>query len=154
MTKKLLAILLLLPLIAASCNSEPVSLDTRTMQVGKAIVEVEVADSMDERAKGLSGRTELAENAGMLFIFDIPDRHTFWMKDTLIPLDFIWIKDGMVTEITANVGTELGRKDSELSRYAPVEPADSMLEVNAGWAEENGLRAGAQAGFLAPGSRP
>lgn len=154
MIKKLLAILLLLPLIAASCNRQPVSLDTRTMQVGKAIVEVEVADTMDERAKGLSGRTELADNAGMLFVFGVPDRHTFWMKDTLIPLDFIWIRDGVVTEITANVGTELGRKDSELSRYAPAEPADSMLELNAGWAEVNDLRVGAQASFLAPGSRP
>jgi uncharacterized membrane protein (UPF0127 family) len=65
-----------------------------------AVFHVEVAKTEEEHQRGLMFRTKLAPDAGMLFLFDSPDEHTFWMKDTLIPLDMLFFKaDGEVVYI-------------------------------------------------------
>jgi uncharacterized protein len=69
-------------------------LPTITLRIGSATVKAEVADERDERTIGLMGRTELAEGAGMLFIFPEPQALSFWMRDTLIPLSIAYINTG------------------------------------------------------------
>lgn len=153
---RLVGILVTIVFLAVACNPEMnnVATDLRTMQVGQAIIEVEVADTVSKRAQGLSGRKYMDQNHGMIFIFEEPSKYTFWMKDTLIPLDFIWIANGKVVEITNNVDIELGKRDTELSRYTPINPVDSMIEMNAGWVEKNNIKVGDSVVFLAPGNRP
>lgn len=105
-------------------------------------IEVEVARTSFDREQGLSGRQSLAADSGMLFVFEQPGRHGFWMKETYIPLDFIWIRDGKITEITPNVPTQLNVPLSQLKSYLPAEPVDWMLEVNAGFAAKHGIKVG------------
>jgi len=54
-------------------------------------IDVEIADTSEERAKGLMHRESMPEDQGMLFIFDTQKIYPFWMKNTLIPLDMIWV---------------------------------------------------------------
>ncbi len=69
----------------------------RTIQVKIAnhTYELEIADNNDSRAKGLAGRKDIGSYDGMIFVFDKPDRHGFWMKDTFLALDMIWVDEKM-----------------------------------------------------------
>jgi len=112
------------------------------IKVGDKAVSVEVADTEAKRERGLSGRTSLDENSGMLFVFD--SKHTvanFWMKGMLIPLDFLWIRDGKVIKIDKNIQpAATGTSDSDLKIYSPGQPIDYVLEMNAGYADKNGVK--------------
>src|SRR5690349_12394377 len=66
---------------------------TPRITIDNATFSVVVAKTPEEREKGLSGRDSLAQNSGMLFVFDHPDTYTFWMKGMKFPLDMIFIKD-------------------------------------------------------------
>ena len=63
------------------------------IEIGDKTYNVKVAKTEEERAKGLSGITELPEDEGMLFYMDKPQKCSFWMKDTLIPLDIVFIDE-------------------------------------------------------------
>ena len=67
------------------------------------MVRVEIRDDTNGRNLGLSGRSSLAENEGMLFIFDTPAVYEFWMKDMNFPLDFIWINNGLVVDLSEHI---------------------------------------------------
>ena len=62
----------------------------RKLRVGSGEVRVEIVETEAERQRGLSGRKEMGEDEGMLFVFDYPARHEFWMKEMLFDLDFVW----------------------------------------------------------------
>lgn len=111
-------------------------------RVGSTEVMVELARTPFDQARGLGGRTTLDPDAGMLFVFPTSVPRVFWMKDTQIPLDFLWIRAGTIVGITANVQPEPGVPDALLRRYASPSPVDHVLEVNAGWAERHGIRVG------------
>ncbi len=101
------------------------------------VVAVELARTDAERARGLMHRTELAPDAGMLFIFDESAEHTFWMKNTLIPLDMIFIgEDGTV------VGVVERAEPQSLTERTVGRPSRWVLEVVGGFAAEHGVRAG------------
>lgn len=108
---------------------------------------VELAQTKGELTKGLQFRENMDRNAGMLFIFPQNDTYDFWMKDTLMPLDIIWIsEDKKVIYISEN--TPPCRQEQcpvygpgqELSRY--------VLEVNAGAANRLGIKIGDEAHFI------
>lgn len=70
---------------------------------GQAAFNVEIADTAELRSKGLMHREEMARQDGMLFIFDAPRHATFWMRNTLIPLDMLFAgNDGVVTTFHSN----------------------------------------------------
>jgi uncharacterized membrane protein (UPF0127 family) len=145
---KIKTLLVLSPLLflAAGCDKQQPETEglfgTGTVTIGEQVLNVEIAQTPLARQQGLGGRKALAENNGMLFLFSNPDKVAFWMKDTLIPLDLIWIKSGRVLEITPNVRPEPNVADSSLQRYFPADPVDSVIEVNAGWTSKNNIKVG------------
>jgi hypothetical protein len=100
---------------------------------------VEIADTEDERAQGLMGRTELGADSGMLFAYDEASSGSYWMKDTLIPLSIaFWGADGIIHTIR-----EMEPCTSGTCRtYAAREPYVYALEMNAGWFDRNGIEVG------------
>lgn len=97
---------------------------------------VEIADDPDEQQVGLMNRTELPENQGMLFVFSEPRILTFWMKNTLIPLDVLFFDaEGNFT----NVQTMDPCKADPCATYSSSELARYALEVNGGFAGEKGI---------------
>ncbi|OGF99305.1 hypothetical protein A2Y99_05045 [Candidatus Gottesmanbacteria bacterium RBG_13_37_7] len=104
---------------------------------------VELADTDKLREKGLSGRSNLPENRGMLFIFPQERIYSFWMKEMLIPLDIIWIKNNKIVDYHQNVPfPEPGITNDKLKTYSPKEPVDKVLEVNAGTIEKIKINTG------------
>ena len=101
---------------------------------------VEVADNNWSRAQGLSGRENLAKDRGMLFVFDEPGRHAFWMKGMNFSLDLIWINNGVVVDVTGNAPPL--SLSSQNILYKPKEPANMVLEINAGEAARSGINIG------------
>lgn len=109
---------------------------------GAHLVEVEVAATDASRQRGMMWRTGLAEGKGMLFIFPRSQRNSFWMRNTLIPLDMAFIaEDGRIVGIVANaVPRSLNSRGVDaLSKY--------VLEVPGGWLEKIGVRAGSKVEF-------
>lgn len=116
---------------------------TGTAQIRDLKINVEIADTADKRKHGLGGRQSLASDSGMLFIFEKPDVYKFWMKGLTFPLDLIWIRDNTIVDVVKNATPPMpGQKDETLPLYAPSQPIDKVLEVNAGFVDANGIQVG------------
>lgn len=102
-------------------------------------VSVEIADTPDLRSKGLMFREHLNETEGMLFIFDSEGYWGFWMKNTLISLDMIWIDKDMKI---VHIQTAPPCREENCVTYYPPKPAKYVLEVNVGFAKNNNLSLG------------
>jgi YVTN family beta-propeller protein len=101
---------------------------------------VEVPDDREEFARGLMFRKHLPWNAGMLFAFDDEGTRRFWMKNTLIPLDMVFFdSSSKIIDIKENVPP---CKQEECPTYPSKEPAQYVLEVNAGFVQEKGIKIG------------
>ena len=108
---------------------------------------LELAITPEERQVGLSGRASLPRDAGMLFVFAQERTLGFWMKDTLIPLDILFIdSDQRIVDIQT-MEPQPEASNSELTRYHSGQPAMYALEVNAGIAAELGLKPGMRVTF-------
>lgn len=117
-----------------------------SLSIAGALVQVELADTPAQRAKGLSGRAALPENQGLLFVFEKPGLYSFWMKGMRFALDIAWInKAGRIVEVSQNVPAPLA--DARLVSYGPSEPVQYVLELNAGWLEKNNVKVGARVDF-------
>ncbi len=100
------------------------------------MIQVEVARTPEERAVGLMGRKHLEKEEGMLFIFEEEGYHSFWMKDTLIPLSIAFIdREGRIVKIT-------DMKPLTLTSHPPPQPILYALEMNQGWFSKNGIKVG------------
>ncbi|MEO0823203.1 MAG: DUF192 domain-containing protein [Pseudomonadota bacterium] len=100
---------------------------------------VEIADDPEEQSRGLMFRSELGADRGMLFLFDSPRQAQFWMRNTLIPLDILFVgADGAVLNIA----------ERTVPFSEEILPSDGLalavLEVNAGEAEKHGFGPGSQ----------
>lgn len=103
---------------------------------------VELAETIGERALGLSGRDGLAEHEGMFFFFDSPGDYGFWMHDMKFSIDIIWIRGNTVVGFAENAAPEFGKKDWELTIYYPPEEVDKVLELSAGSVQKFGIKVG------------
>ncbi|HLC49502.1 MAG TPA: DUF192 domain-containing protein, partial [Candidatus Andersenbacteria bacterium] len=116
-------------------NFNEASLTTPTQTITVAL-----AKKPEQQSKGLGGCTYIPKNAGMLFQFPDAQTQTFWMKDMLIPIDVIWLKDNQVVGIEKNVpNMPLDTPDTQLPRYTSPVPVDAVLEVGSGMAGEYGI---------------
>lgn len=79
--------------VALSLSGAATAAERLPLVVGGQTLQVEVAATPAARQRGLMGRTHLAADAGMLFVFEAPGRHCFWMRDTPLPLTIAFIDD-------------------------------------------------------------
>ncbi len=102
-------------------------------------IPVEIADTPAKRETGLMGRTALAADAGMLFVFDQDQPLSFWMKDTLIPLSIAFINSkGIIVDIQ-------DMQPLDETPHHSVAPAKYALEVNQGFFRAQGIQVGDRA---------
>jgi uncharacterized protein len=106
---------------------------------GSARFSVEVADEPAERAQGLMNRESLPRSAGMLFLYEAPQRATFWMRNTLIPLDMIFMDEtGTVTHIHENA---VPLDETTIDGGPGVQ---AVLEINGGLSSRLGIDVGSE----------
>lgn len=101
---------------------------------------IEISKTDQERQQGLMFRKYLGRNKGMLFIFEKEDIYPFWMKNTLIPLDIIWINSNK--EVVFIARNAIPCKDNPCPSINPQRLAKYVLELNAGTADQTGLKSG------------
>ncbi len=106
--------------------------------------DVEIADTPEERARGLSGRESLPDSSGMLFVYRQSRVPSFWMNEMLIPLDFVWIgEECVVVDLHTEVPPPApGTSSGSLPTYHPRSPIKYVLEINAGKVGELGIEVG------------
>ena len=135
-----LACLLLRPVFAATDKGEdklPVTSIVIDSAHGPVRFQAEVAADPASQEKGLMFRKSLPPNAGMLFDFHTPDFQTFWMKNTVIPLDMIFIRaDGTISSIAPNTTPQ---SETPIPSYEPVR---AVLEINGGRSAQLGIEPG------------
>lgn len=125
-----------LPAVAVEANPP---LRTGTLVIGDRVtVTVELARSVQEQVRGLSGRRELKPGHGMLFVYSRPQPVGIWMKDMRFSLDILWIRDGRVVHIEAHAPPLVPGGPERV--YTAT--ADLVLELPAGFSARERIRVG------------
>jgi uncharacterized protein len=113
----------------------------KTADIHGHIIQLEVADTPQKQTTGLSQRSSLAQDRGMLFVFQKPDNYSFWMKDMRFPIDIIFLKGEKVVSIYNDIQPQLHKENAaNLTIYSPEVPSDRVIEINAGLAKKYGLK--------------
>lgn len=126
------------------------NIDTKDsyVTISRKKVKVDIARTPVQKAGGLMFRKSLEKDTGMLFIFSNEAKHTFWMVNTLIPLDMIWISsDNKIVHIQKDAKPCTESVKSFCATYKPDEKAKYVLEVNSGWAGKNNIKIGDNVSF-------
>lgn len=132
--------LLLILLIAALAQKPCRNFNEGQVITGPTTWSVALADIPEEHKKGLMECEELPEKSGMYFTFKQPTTNPFWMKDMLIPIDIVWIRDGQIIGIENQVPAA-GNIPNPPQYYAP-QPYTAVLELPSGAAQQHGLAVG------------
>lgn len=109
-----------------------------TLSAGMHLIQAQVAATPQQRAVGLMFRQEMPANEGMLFVFEQPSEQCFWMKNTLLPLTAAFVADD---------GTIVNLADMQpqsLVSHCSTKPVRFVLEMNKGWFDKRGLKAGSK----------
>ena len=111
-----------------------------TITAPHGAIVAEVVDTKASRELGLSGRTGLHVNEGMLFVFDVSGKYGFWMKDMLFPIDIVWInQNGVIVKSESNL-----EANSYPNTFINDVDASYVLEVASGSIERYGLYLGSK----------
>lgn len=137
----LLTNLTVISLLLGSCSLKNTASPTVTIE-GK-IFYVELADTPQERAQGLSGRPTLLSKHGMLFIYPEEDFHSIWTRQMRFPIDIIWINNNQIIDFQSQApAPSLTTKESDLPIYKPSQKARYVLELPADTVNTNHLKVG------------
>jgi len=131
-----LGVAVLLAVSSLACATDDARVVLHTAR-GPVAVAVEIADTAPRRQAGMMWRRELPEGRGMLFVFPTSADHAFWMKNTLIPLDMIFIDESLHVVGVQNDAAPLSTQPLSVGR-----PSRYVLEVPAGWARRRGVTPG------------
>ena len=138
----------ILPLLLASIGFvflqvnrtvKPGQSESPIVKIGKNKIQVDLASTREEQTQGLSDRPYICDDCGMLFIFPEKQIRSFWMKNMLFPLDIIWIDGERIVKIHKNLPPE---DENPSTSYSSNVPVDYVLELNAGYCDENGIKEG------------
>ena len=135
-------------LLAPSADFSASSLPKMLVKTSTTSISVLLADNEITRERGLSGFTSLGDTEGMLFQFPSPTSAGFWMKDTYIPLDMVWINENK--EVIGVSGRVL--PSTYPAVFYPPSPITYALEINAGMAEKFGIKIGTKLQFETSGN--
>ena len=124
--------------------------DWNRIRVGDKILNLEVARSLIDRQRGLSGRepATFPSDTGMLFVFGKPGLHEFWMKDMKFPIDIIWLDENLKVIDIKEWAEPASYYTDPPQNFVPQDLAQYVLETNAGFAESARLKIGTQAEIL------
>jgi uncharacterized membrane protein (UPF0127 family) len=123
-----------------SFKKDTISDSGNTVSIGDKKIQVEVAKTQKEKAKGLSGRKSLPEKQGMLFINEEPTKSSIWMKDMNFAIDIIWIDEN---QKVIGVEKEVS-PDTYPARFRPSKAVKYILEVNTGFVSRNNISVGSE----------
>lgn len=101
-------------------------------------ITLEIAKTPQQRERGLMYRTSMPQNQGMIFLFDQPQMLSFWMKNTLIPLDMVFLNQNKVVSIIENA-PPCPKETLRCPSYNSGELADKVIELNAGIVKKIGI---------------
>lgn len=111
-----------------------------TLILNNTAISVEIADTPEKIAQGLSDQPSMPRNSGMLFLFTSKVNYPFWMKGMKFDLDFVFIKDSVVVDLAENVPCP---KNNEVPQtITPKSEYNQVLELNSGMVKEIGLKIG------------
>jgi uncharacterized protein len=128
------------PKSAPPAPPSPAASGPRVTMPSGAVYRLELARTPEEVQQGLMFRESLPANTGMLFLFGEPDVHTFWMKNTMIPLDIVWLDAGG-TVLFVSADTPPCKADP-CPTYGPKTPAVNVVELAAGMAKKEKIEVG------------
>lgn len=124
---------------ATSTAAGPRSFPTAVLSDG-TVIHLEIAETQEERSRGLMFRPSLAEDRGMIFLFEQPGRLSIWMKNTWIPLDIVFLDErGTIVHIAENAQP---CKAEPCAHYRSSTMASAVVELAAGTTERHGLEPG------------
>lgn len=134
--KTFLATSAALMLLASSANAQQVRFSTTQLSAGMHLIKAEVAANDPERQQGLMFRDKMANNAGMVFVFDQPATQCMWMKNTLLPLSVAFIDEqGKIVNIE-------DMQPQTLASHCSKQVVKYALEMNLGWFRQKNIKPG------------
>ena len=126
--------------MALAQGAPQLDLPRTKLSAGMYLIYTQVASTATQRATGLMFRTSMPPGEGMLFVFDTPAEQCFWMKNTLLPLTAAFVADdGTIVNL-------VDMKPQSTDSHCSQKPVRYMLEMNQGWFEKKGIKAGAKLG--------
>lgn len=144
------SVLACLLIFLALASNKPLAYDYTTGMIGDLVVSLKVSKTQDEQSLGLGGTIELAEDEGMLFVYDkdAPNQRIFWMKGMLIPIDIIWLLNCKIVHIEHNVLPPSSVVISDIPTYGHGIIADQVMEFKAGFATKNSIKIGSRVSLM------
>jgi uncharacterized membrane protein (UPF0127 family) len=117
-------------------NTPQLDLPRITLTVGMYRIDTQVAATPEQRSTGLMHRPTMPQSEGMLFVFSYPSEQCFWMKNTLLPLTAAFVADDGTIVNLADM------KPQTLDSHCSTKPVRFVLEMNQGWFDKKGIKAG------------
>ena len=139
----IIAILLfvtLLPHVTLAQDAAQTDLPRVRLTAGIHQINVQLAQTPEQRSVGLMFRKEMPQSEGMLFVFEQPTQQCFWMKNTLLPLTAAFVADDGTIVNLADM------KPQTTDSHCSAKPVRYVLEMNQGWFGKKGIKAGAKLG--------
>ena len=132
------SLLLLVSLGSRGQDAPQLDLERVKLTSGMHRIDAQIAATPEQRQTGLMFRKEMPQHEGMIFVFDLPAKQCFWMKNTLIPLSAAFVSDdGIIINIEE-------MKPLALDAHCSALPVRYVLEMNKGWFAKKGIKAGSK----------
>ena len=132
----------LLSLVACGAGAQNARFPTVQLSAGMHLIQAEVAQTDPQRQQGLMFREKMANNHGMVFVFDQPSSQCMWMKNTPLPLSVAFLDaDGKIINIE-------DMQPKTLESHCSTKPAKYALEMNLGWFKQKNVKPGTAIGGL------
>ncbi len=142
-----IACLMVLAHLVHAQNSPQMDLPRIKISAGMHLIDTQIASTEEQRATGLMFRKDMPQSEGMLFVFEQPSQQCFWMKNTLLPLTAAFVADDGTIINLADM------KPQTTDSHCSSQPVRFVLEMNQGWFNRKGIKAGAKLGGAPFGSR-